>query len=320
MMVRNFAVAICSVGAMTLSVPGMCSESYPIKPIRLVAPSAGGSGDWTARLLAQGMAEQLGQNVIVDNRSGVVAIETVARAAPDGYTMLFFGSGLWNNWLLSKVSYDPVRDFVPVIGVASSPSVITVHPSLPVHSVKELIALARAKSSQISYSSGPVGSVGYLAGELFKSMANINMVNVPYKGTGPSVIAVVSGEVQLTFAAVDTVSQHIKSGKLRALAVVNEAPTKLAPGLPTVSSAGLPGYIVASNNALWAPAGTPQAITNRLYRTAAAYLQRPDVDKKFFDAGLDVIAAPAEEFKKKMNSEIARWRKLIKDLGIRQDP
>ncbi len=293
------------------------AQSYPAKPIRIVTVAPGSANDIVARLIAQELRPVLGQTVVVDNR-GTIAAEIVARAPADGYTLLLYGSAVWlSPFIRSNTPYDPVKDFSPITLVASSPNIIVVHPSLPVKSVRELIALARARPGELNYAAGSLGAAPHLAAELFKSMAKLNIVRVAYKGTGGSLIGLLSGEVEMMFPTAGSVTPHIKSGKLRALAVTSLQPTALAPGLPLLAAA-LPGYESVSLNGLFAPARTPDPVIRQLNQEIARIMTRPEVKEKLVAAGTDAMATTPEEFAATIKSEMAKWGKLIREAGIRE--
>ncbi len=293
------------------------AQSYPAKPIRIVTVAPGSANDIVARLIAQELRPVLGQTVVVDNR-GTIAAEIVARAPADGYTLLLYGSAVWlSPFIRSNTPYDPVKDFAPVTLVASSPNVLVVHPSLPVKSVRELIALAKARPGDLNYAAGSLGAAPHLAAELFKSMAKLNIVRVAYKGTGGSLIGLLSGEVELMFPTAGSVTPHIKSGKLRALAVTSLQPTALAPGLPVLAAA-LPGYESVSLNGMFAPARTPDPVIRQLNQEITRIMTRPEVKEKLVAAGTDAMATTPEEFAATIQSEMAKWGKLIRGAGIRE--
>ena len=293
------------------------AQSYPAKPIRIVTVAPGSANDIVARLIAQELRPVLGQTVVVDNR-GTIAAEIVARAPADGYTLLLYGSAVWlSPFIRSNTPYDPVKDFSPITLVASSPNIIVVHPSLPVKSVRELIALARARPGELNYAAGSLGAAPHLAAELFKSMAKLNIVRVAYKGTGGSLIGLLSGEVEMMFPTAGSVTPHIKSGKLRALAVTSLQPTALAPGLPLLAAA-LPGYESVSLNGLFAPARTPDPVIRQLNQEIARIMTRPEVKEKLVAAGTDAMATTPEEFAATIQSEMAKWGQLIREAGIRE--
>ncbi|MBI3939178.1 MAG: tripartite tricarboxylate transporter substrate binding protein [Betaproteobacteria bacterium] len=320
MMLPRFSVWIFSVGMMVLAAGVVSGQAYPNKPIRIVAPEAGGGGDFAARLIALGLSGSLGQQVIVENRggaSGIIAGRTVAKAPPDGYTLLFYGSIFWIGALLQDVPYDPVADFSPITLATSSPNILVVHPSLPVNSVKELIALAKARPGELNYAS-TTGSTPHLAAELFKAMAGVNIVRIPYKGAGPALNDLIGGQVQLMFPVAAAVTPHVKSGRLRALAVTSVEPSELVRGLPTVA-ATVPGYESVQMTAMFAPAKTPATIINRLNQEIVQVLNRADVKEKFFNAGAKVVGGSPEQLMATMKSEMARLGKVIKDAGIRAE-
>jgi tripartite-type tricarboxylate transporter receptor subunit TctC len=259
--------------------------------------------------------------VIVENRGGaggIIAVETVANASADGYTLLMYNNGMWTLQLMTKVPYDPLKDFLPITLAVTGPAILVVHPALPVQSVKDLIALARAKPGGLNYGGGGAGSQNYMAAELFKSMAGgLNIVNVPFKGGGPAIVALLAGEVQLMFASAPSVASHIKSGRLRALAVTTAEPSALLPGMPTVAASGLPGFEVVSMYGIFAPARTPAAIVKRLNQEILRVLGTADVKQKFAAAGMDVVASPPDQLAAKMRAEIAAMSKVFKEAGIR---
>jgi tripartite-type tricarboxylate transporter receptor subunit TctC len=319
MLTTRLTVSIALVGIMILSAGLVSGQEYPNKPIRIVTDAAGGNTDLQARLIAQGISGPLGQPVIVDNRpSGVIPIEVVSKALPDGYILLVNSGTLWIEPLLRKTPYDPVRDFSPITLAAMSPLILVVHPSLPVKSVKDLIALAKAKPGELNYSSGPTGGPNHLAAELFKSMAGVNIVHVSYQGGGPAVTALMGGEVQLLFSLAATATPHVRSGKLRALAVSSAQPSALAPDLPTVAMT-LPGYEAGSMTGMFAPAKTPQAIINRLNQEIVRFLKTPETKEKFLSAGIEPVGSSPAESGAKMKSEMAALGKVIKDAGIKAE-
>ena len=293
-------------------------QSYPTKPIRMVAPAIGGASDIVARLIGQGLSASLGQQVVVDNR-GSIAPEIGAKALPDGYTVLAYGSPLWlTSFLREHVTWDSVKDFAPITLAASSPNVLVVHPSVAANSVRELIALARAKPGELNFSSGSSGAATHLTGELFKALAGVNIVRVPYKGNGPALNALLGGEVQLMFANAGSVASHLKSGRLRALAVTTAQPSALAPGLPTMAASGLPGYRAEVPTGIFAPAKTPATLVKLLHREIVKVLSRADVKERFFNIGVEIVGGTPEEFAAYIRADMAKWSKVIKDAGIRE--
>lgn len=291
------------------------AQSYPIKPIRMLTAEAGGGSDFVARLVAQALTTSLGRQVIVDNR-GFNAIEIVARALPDGYTLLSYGSPFWLAPFMQKVSYDPVRDFVPISLTVSSPNVVVVHPAVAAKSIQELIALAKAKPGVLNYASSTNGSLPHLSGELFKSMAGVDIVRVPFKGNGPAFNALMGGQVEVMFTSAGSVLSFVRAGRLRALAVTSAEPTALAPGLPTVTASGLPGYVALSPFGIFAPARTPAAIIAQLNQATVRALNGVDLKEKFFSSGAETIGSSPEQLAAAVKSEMAKWGKIIKDAGI----
>ena len=306
------------VGMMVLAVGASFSQNYPNKPIRIVTTAPGSGNDLVARLIADGgLSESLGQPVIIDNR-GIIAAEIALRAPPDGYTLLSYGSPLWISPLVRNVPWDPVKDYAPITLTVNTPNLLVVHPSLPVKSVKELIALAKARPGELNYGSSSTGSTPHLAAELFKAMAGVDIVRIPYKGSGPALNALIGGQVQLMFPNAGAASPHAKSGKLRALAVSSAQPSALAPGLPTMAASGLPGYESSSPFGVFAPAKTPAALINRLNREIVRVLNNAQVKERLFNAGVEVVGSSPGELAATVKSEMAKWGKLIKDADIRE--
>ncbi len=316
MRIRRFACLwMLTVGLMVL--PGMPgAQEYPSKPIRIITSEAGSGGDFATRLMVQSIP---GRQFIVDNRN-IIGIEMAAKAPPDGYTLLLHGTPVWlTQFMRDNVAWDPVRDFAPVTLVAKAPNVLVVHPSLPVKSVKELIALAKTRPGDLNYGSGPGGTVSHLSAELLKSMAGVDIVRVPYRGTGQVLIGLIGGQVHLMFSAASAAAPHVKADKLRALAVTSAQPSPLLPGLPTVAASGLPGYESILPLGMFAPARTPTAIVDQLNRESVRALNRPEVKERFGSAGTEAVGGTPEQFAATMKSEMAKWGKVIKDAGIRDE-
>ncbi|MBI4191135.1 MAG: tripartite tricarboxylate transporter substrate binding protein [Betaproteobacteria bacterium] len=314
----RFVVSIFSVGLMVVGTGAVSSQDYPNKPLRIVTTPVGGGSDLLSRLIAQGISGPLGQSVIVDNRPTAVIAEIVAKAPADGYTLLATSPGLWVLPLFEKTRYDPVRDFSPISLTARAPLLLVVHPSLPVKSVKELIDLAKAKPGVLNYAAGSIGTPPHLAGELFKVMAGVNIVYVPYKSTGPAVIGLLSGQAEMMIDTGPSQVPHIKSGKLRALAVTTAKPSALFPDLPTLA-ATVPGYEMENTNVMFAPAKTPAAIITRLNQEIARVLNRPEVKQRFSDVGTETVGSSPEQLAATVKSDMVKWRKLIKDAGLRRE-
>ncbi len=294
------------------------AQNYPTKPIRMLAPEIGGASDIAARLVAQWVAGSLGQQVVVDNR-GNMAPEIAAKAPPDGYTLISYGSPLWlTSFLRDNVPWDPMRDFVPISLTASSPNVLIVHPAVPAHSVKELIALAKARPGELNFASGSSGALTHLTGELFNAMAGVRIVRVPYRGNGPALNALIGGQVQLMFANAGSIVPQLKSGRVRALAVTSAQPSPLVPDLPTVAAEGIPGFESVSFIGILAPARTPPAVTNRLNKEIVAALNRPDVKARFFSIGVEATSSSPAGFRATIEADMTKWGKVIRDAGIHE--
>jgi tripartite-type tricarboxylate transporter receptor subunit TctC len=312
------AIAVANVHAQA---PG---ANYPAKQIRVIVPfPAGGPTDAIARAIGQKLSETWGQPVIVDNRPGAggnIGTELAAKSPADGYT-LFIGTvaNAINQSLFAKLPFDFVRDFAPVTQNYVTGLILAVHPSLPAHSVKELIALAKAHPGQLSYSSSGVGGTPHLAGELFNSMAGVTMVHVPYKGSAPAMADLLGGHIQLTFDNMLTVLPQVKAGKLRGLAVTMTTRSPLAPELPTVAEAGLKGFEVKSWNGVVVPAGTPKEIIARLNGEIVRILRQPDLREKFLVQGVELVPTTPEEFGAFIKQDIAKWAKVIQLSGARAE-
>lgn len=297
------------------------ADVYPVRPIRMiVAYPPGGGTDQVGRLMADQLTQQLGQNVVVDNRGGAtgnIGTELAARAVPDGYTLLMgnVAPNAVNVSMFKKLGFDPVRDFSPVSLVAITPNILVVHPSLQVKTVKELLALAKAKPGALNFPSAGVGSSSHLAGELLKSLAKIDMVHVPFKGGGPALVAMISGEVQIMFATMPAAMPHVKSGKARAIAVTTAKRSQAMPELPTIAEAGVTGYEASTWYGLLAPAKTPKPVVDRLHAETVKILAGP-ARQRLEVQGFEPIGGTPAEFGAYIKSEIAKWAKVIKDAGI----
>ena len=317
MLILRLIVAVFVAVMMALAAGAVSAQNYPSKTIRIVTSGLGGSNDFLSRLVAQGVSGPLGQPVIVDNRAGIIALETVAKAPPDGYTLLVIGTNLWIEPLLrASATWDPVRDFAPITLAERSPQILVVHPSLPVRSVKDLIALAKSRPGELNYGSTAVGNASHLAAELLNVMAGIKIAHIPYKGTAQAFNDLIGGQVQLVFGNPVASLPHAKSGRVRALAVTSPKPSALAPGLPTMA-ATLPGYEAAGTTSILAPAKTPTAVINRLHQEFVRYLTSADAKERFLNTGLEPYGSSPEELAAIMNSEMARMGKVIKAAGIR---
>jgi tripartite-type tricarboxylate transporter receptor subunit TctC len=314
---KRFALSVAR--AMFISVAvcvaPVAAQTYPTKTIRIVTSPAGGGNDFPARLIARALAAPLGQQLVVDNRPTVLIADIVAKAPPDGHTLLVTGSAHWIGPLVEKVNYDPIRDFAPITLIDRAPSVLVVHPSMPVKNVRQLIALAKAKPGALDFSVGGPGTSNFIAAILFNHMAGVNVVRIPYKGTGPALTAVMVGEVHAMFGSAGGAAPHVKSGRLRALAVGSAQPSALAPGVPTLEASGLPGFISEALHALLAPAGTPVAVVGRLNQEVTRYLQSAEARDIFMKAGIEVAPGTPEELTATMKSEIARLGTVLKAAG-----
>ncbi len=308
-----------SIGMLIVHASSVSGQDYPNRPVRIVTSAVGSSVDFTARLIAQGISSPLGQPVIVDNRasSGVIPGQIVSEAPPDGYTLLIDGSTFWFGSLLQKTPYDPVADFAPITLATRAPNILVVHPAVPARSVKELITLAKARPGQLNFATSVTGGSSHLSAELFKHMSGIDIVQIPYRGAGSAITNLIGGEVQMMFATAAASVTHVRSGKLRALAVTSAEPSPVLPGLPTIAASGLPGYESVSMNGVFVPARTPEAIIKRLNREMARYLQSAEAREKFLKAGTETVGNSPAEFAAIIKSEMTRMGKVIKDAGIR---
>ena len=292
-----------------------------MRPVRIVVPGTGGSADSVARLVAQGLSGRLGQQVIVDNRpNGIIPIELVIKAQPDGYTILLYGSTVWlMPFLNSNITYDPLRDFAPISLAVSSPNIVVVPVSFPVKTIAELIALAKAKPGALNYGTTGTGNATHLAAELFKSMTGVNIVRINYKAAGTALTDLIGGQIQVMFAPAASVAPHLKAGKLHALAVTSAKPSMLRPDLPTVASAGLPGYESLAMSGIFAPAKTPPNLVTRLSSEIAKVLQSAEVRQKLIDSAVEPVGSTPQELTAVMKAEMARLGKVIRDAGIRDE-
>jgi len=311
--------------ALALSAAAAHAEVYPARPIRMiVAYPPGGGTDIVGRMIAQKLGETLGQSVIVENRggaSGNIGTELTARAAPDGYTVLVgnVAPNAINVSLFKNLPFDPVADFAPVSLVASTPNVLVVNPSTPARTVKEVVALAKARPGTLNFASAGVGSSSHLAGELFRILAGADIVHVPYKGAGPAMIDVLSGRIQLYFATMPAAMPHVKSGKLAPIAVTSAKRSQALPELPTVAESGVPGYEASTWYGVLAPAHTPSAVIARLHAEIVRILAEPELRARLADQGFEPVGNSPEEFGAYIKSEIAKWGKVIRDAGIRPE-
>jgi tripartite-type tricarboxylate transporter receptor subunit TctC len=300
------------------------AQTYPAKAIRIIAPfPPGGSVDSVARLVANELTKPIGQQVVVDNRTGAsgnIGTELAKNAAPDGYTLLLNTLPLvTNQFLYSRMPYDPINDFTPVSLISSSPSIMTVHPSLPVRSVKDLIALAKASPGKLNYGSAGAATNPHIAGELFNYLAKTNLVVIHFKGGGPALIATMSGETEITFSNITETFPLVLSNRLRALAVTSLKRAKVVPNVPTMVEAGVPGYEFITWHAMVAPKNTPPAVISTLSDKLRTTLRTPEQTQKFADRGLDLIASTPEELAAHLKSEVQKWGRVIKERGMKAE-
>lgn len=299
--------------------------AYPVKPVRMIVPSTPGGGpDLMARTIAQKMTEAWGQQVVVEPRpgaGGIIGSEAVAKAAPDGYTLIMgnAGSHAVNPGLYKKLPYDPLKDFVPVVLVSSAPNILIVHPSLPVKTAKDLIALAKARPGELTFGSGSNGSTAHLSGEMFSMMAGVKLVHVPYKGAPAAALGVITGEISMAILNLPPALPHVRSGKLKALGVSTPKRSAAVPDLPTIAESGLPGYSATAWYGVLAPAGTPRDIIAKLNKEIVKILGNDEVRKRIASDGGEVIGSTPEEFTAVMKTDIAKWAKVVKASGAQVD-
>lgn len=323
-----FPAALCCALAITASAttwaqtPQQAVEAYPVRPIRLVVPFApGGSSDAITRLIGPHLSEQLAQPVVLDNRSGgsgALGTQIIARALPDGYTVgLAYIATLAINPAISKdVGYDPARDFAAITQLTSSANVLAIHPSVAASSIRELVALAKAKPGQLNYASGGVGTIGHLSAELLQQAAGIKLNHIVYKGSGQAVIDLLGGHVGIMFGGMAAVSGHARAGKLKLLAVTGKQRMPIAPDIPTIAESGYPGFEALGWFGLIAPARTPKPVINRLHAATVQTTQNAEVHKRLSGLGFDVVTGSPESFARYIQSEIIKWRALSRQMGL----
>ncbi len=313
-------IALLGVGMLVMEAHAAAEAAFPTRPLRLIVPAGPGGGtDVISRILAPKLTEHLGQPLVVDNRPGaasVIGAELAARAVPDGYTLLMVSGGFAvNPSFMRNLPFDPVKDFAAIIHVASTANVLVVHPSLAVTTTQDLVALARAKSGQLSYASAGVGSAPHLAMELLRIVSRMELVHVPYKGSGPATIDVLGGHVPVMFSTLPTAMPHLKSGRLRALGVSTPRRAPAAPDVPAIAEL-YPGYEAAQWYGMLAPAGTPGAVVQRIHGAVSAALAAPDVAKLLAEQGADVVGGSSREFAAFVAREIKRWAEVVARAGI----
>ena len=311
--------------AMLLLAPGAQGQAYPAKSIRIVVPVAtGGIADYYSRVIGAKLTEAWGQPVVVENRpggGGNIGADIVAKSPPDGYNLLmgFIGPSAVNQFLFSKMPFDTQKDFVPIAMVIEAEGLLAVHPSVPIHSVAELLAFARAQPGKLSYASGGIGTSSHLAGELFKSMTKTFLVHIPYKGNAPAIADLIGGQTDLTFATMPTVIPHVRAGKLRCIAVIGSSRSAAAPQLPTIAEAGVPGFAVNNWIGLFAPAGTPADVVRKLNTEVQRIMRLPEVVRRMEVEGERFTPNTPEDFAQFIRAEVTKWSKVIKDAGLKAE-
>jgi tripartite-type tricarboxylate transporter receptor subunit TctC len=321
---RSILVAAALALSLTPAIVAQAQQGYPSKLIKIIVPTApGGGNDAMARIVASKLQDRWKSPVIVENKAGAngaIASEYVARAAPDGYTILFgYIATHGINPGLSKVPYDPIKDFEPIAEIAEAQGVLVVNPKVEAKTVKELIALAKAKPGTMSYASAGNGTAPHIAGELFKQKAGVDIIHVPYKGSGPAMTDTLAGTTQIMFPSLVAAAGHIKSGKLRALAVTGSKRSPLFKDLPTIAEAGVAGFEITQWYGFFAPAKTPKDIVDKLNKEIVAIMKEPDVAKKFAEQGADIVTGSPADFGKLVHAELDKWSKFIKEAKITAD-
>jgi tripartite-type tricarboxylate transporter receptor subunit TctC len=317
-------IAVCMIVAIAFASalqPSFGQGSYPSRVVRIIVPTAtGGAGDSIARVVAQGLTERLGRAVVAENRAGagtIIGGDVVAKSAPDGHTLLMGLSTLAiNPATYKKMPYDALRDFAPITQAVYMPNLVVIHPSLPVASMKEFIAFARARPGQVLYASSGHGTNPHLTMELLCGMAGIRMVHVPYKSSSPGLIDLIAGHVAITSSPMLQAITHVRTGRLRALGVTSTSRVAATPDIPTIAEGGVPGYESVQWYGLLAPAGTPQEIINRLHKEVVAILRTPEAKERFTAEGAEVVAGTPAEFAAFINAETVKWAKVVKAAGI----
>ena len=321
---KRTGILICGIFGALLGAGDISAQAYPAKPIRWIVPVIGGTADYTARLIGQRMTERWGQQVVIENRvgaSGIIGTELGAKSAPDGYTLILGNTTtlVINPALYSTVPYDPVGSFQPVTPFATTVAVLVVHPSVPVHSVRELVALAKAKPGQINAASSGNGETPHMALEMFKAIAGVNITHIPYKSTAAAGVALLAGEVHMSFSGMVQAMPHVRSGRLRALAVSTKKRSRAAPELPTIAESGFPGYEQSFWAGVLVPAGTAKEIVARLNSEIIAILETRDMQDNMIDRGLEPLSSTPEQFSALIKADSAKYGKLIKQLGLKVD-
>jgi tripartite-type tricarboxylate transporter receptor subunit TctC len=322
-MVKACSLLVKIAGLLLALTASAAAQDYPTKPVRLIVPfPPGGSNDVVGRMIAQQLSDRLGKQVVVDNRGGaggVIGSEVAANSMPDGYTLLVISLAHAVSPWLYKLNYDPIKSFAPVSILASGPNVLVVHPDLPVHSVRELIALAKQKPGELNYASAGIGSFQHMGGELFKLIAGVDIVHVPYKGGGPAMTDVLGGHTRVMFSSLVQTSGFVHNGQLRALGTGGSHRSSVLPDVPTIAEAGLPGYDATNWWGIVAPAGTPPAIVEKLHNDISAVQNSEQTRKQFATEGAEIVQMSSPEFGTFMASEIKKWERVVKESGIKAE-
>ncbi len=316
-------LAASALALLALSGAAAAADSYPARPVRLIVPfPPGGSNDIVGRVIGQQLGERLGKPVVIDNRGGaggLIGTETAVHAQPDGYTLLIISVAYAYNPSLYKLPYDPVKAIAPVAQLGTGPNSLVVHPSVPANSVKELVALAKAKPGQLNYATAGIGSFQHMSSEMFRIMSGVNIVHIPYKGGGPAMLAVIAGQAQISIGSLLQTLPHIRSGKLKALGTGGARRSPALPDVPTVAEAGVPGYEANNWWGIVAPAATPPAVVKKINTEVAAILATPETQKWFLSEGGEAVSRTPDEFRKWILSEMAKWGKVVKQAGIKAE-
>ena len=316
---------LLAAATLLVAAPGAHAQAYPAKSVRIVVPVAtGGIADYYSRVIGAKLTEAWGQPVVVENRAGGggnIGADVVAKSLPDGYNLLmgFIGPNAVNQFLFSKMPYDTQKDFSPVVMVIEAEGLLAVHPSVPIHSVAELLAMARAQPGKLSYASGGIGTSSHLAGELFKSMTRTFMVHIPSKGNAPAIADLICGQTDRTFATLPTVIPHVRAGKLCGIGVIGGSRSAAAPQLPTIAESGVPGFSVNNWIGLFAPAGTPAEIVRKLNVEVQRIMRLPEVARRMEVEGERFTPSTPEDFAQFIRAETAKWSKVIRDAGLKAE-
>jgi tripartite-type tricarboxylate transporter receptor subunit TctC len=321
---QRIALICIVIAGVMLGASVHAAETYPVRPVRMIVPyGPGGNADIQARYIAERLTDVLGKQVVADNRAGangMIGMDLAARSPADGYTLLLVANTFTvNPGLYPKVPYDTVKDFQPITLVGDTPLLFIGNPTVAASSVKEVVALAKSRPGQLNYGTSGGGSPSHLAAALFEVMTGVKLVHVPYKGMAPSNVAVMAGEIQLGFPSMTSVLPHVKAGKLKAFAITVKSRSALAPAIPTMEEAGVPGYEASIWNGLLAPAGTPRPIVNRLNEAVAQILKSPQAHERYANVGAEIRYNSPEEFAALIRSDVAKWAKVIRARGIRVD-